>query len=197
MTKEKYAHLFRSSIQRYAPISDASFAQLKAIARLRTVEKGEFVLPMGQVAKKMQFVCQGILVSQFITPEGNIHLKNFFLEGYFAGSTVSMLQASPSAFAIQALEASVLIEFDYQKYRYLIQAHEDLKDFYIAYLEQSWIISNEKRQIAFATQTAAERYQTFLAEYPTLDKRVAQHYVASYLGITPTQLSRIRKEMKQ
>ncbi|MFT4665925.1 MAG: CRP-like cAMP-binding protein [Gammaproteobacteria bacterium] len=57
------------------------------------------------------------------------------------------------------------------------------------------MIENEKRQIAFATQSATERYLTFLEKYPLLDKRIPQLHIASYLGITPTQLSRIRKEL--
>ena len=57
-------------------------------------------------------------------------------------------------------------EFDYRNYKQLIFENTDLKNFYIAYLEQNWVIENEKRQIAFATQTASERYLTFLEKYP-------------------------------
>ena len=83
----------------------------------------------------------------------------------------------------------------FKKYKQIIYKHDDLKIFYISYLEKNWVIENEKRQIAFATQTAMERYQTFLEEYPSLNKRVPQLHIASYLGVTPTQLSRIRKNL--
>ena len=84
---------------------------------------------------------------------------------------------------------------NYHKYKEVIFEHSDLKRFYISYLEQKWVVENEKRQISFAAQNATDRYLTFLEEYPSLPERVPQWLIASYLGITPTQLSRIRKDL--
>lgn len=187
---------FRQTLNRYAPVTDDSFAELMAIVKLKKVEKHEYLLRVGQVAAYKYFVCRGILISVYITRNGGEHIKNFFTEGNFGGSTASSLQSSPSAFAIQALEDGVVMEYNHQRYKQLIDEREDLQRFYIAYLEQSWIIKNEQRQIAFATQTATERYLAFLKEYPDLNQRVPLRYVASYLGVTPTQLSRIRKNHK-
>lgn len=194
---EAYTEQFRKRLRTYAPVTDDSFAKLLPILRFRPVKKGEFILRNGQTAQDFHFVCEGLLASLFVNKEGNTHIKNFFTEGNFAGSKVSLLRSLPSSFSIQSFEAGVIIEFDYKKYRQLIYECEDLKNFYIAYLEKNWVIDNEKRQIAFATQTAKERYVAFLEAYPSLDARVLQHRIASYLGITPTQLSRIRKELHQ
>lgn len=194
--QEKYIAQFRQTLNQYAPLTDESLAELLGITKCRKVKKNECLLSIGQIATNKYFVCKGILVSVYLTRDGREHIKNFFTEGNFAGSTASSLQAIPSAFAIQSLEDGVVIEYDHRKYKQLIQERDDLKRFYIAYLEQSWIIKNEQRQIAFATQTATERYLTFLKEYWELDQRVPLRHVASYLGITPTQLSRIRKNHK-
>lgn len=188
---------FRNRLNTYAVVTDDSFARLQPILRFRVVEKGEYLLRAGQTAKDFHFVCQGILASSIISQDGSTHIKNFFTEGNFAGSKVSLLRSAPSSFSIQSFEDSIIIDFDYKKYRQLICDHEDLKNFYIAYLESNWVVDNEKRQIAFATQTAKERYVTFLENYPVLDKRISQYHIASYLGITPTQLSRIRKELRE
>ena len=193
--EEEYINQIQKSMNRYAPITEDSFSRLRAIMKIRKVGKGEYLLRANQVAKGIYVVCKGVLTSLFITKDGGTHIKNFFLEGNFAASTVSLLLSSPSSFSIQALEDSVVIEMNFSKYRQLIDEKNDLKQFYIGYLEQKWVIENEKRQIAFATQTASERYLTFLKEYPSLDKRVPQLHIASYLGITPTQLSRIRKNL--
>lgn len=192
---EVHIDQFRKRLMTYAPVTDDSFAKLLPILRFRIVEKGEFILRAGQTAKDFHFVCEGLLASPLIDENGNTHIKNFFTEGNFAGSTVSLLRSSPSSFSIQSFETGVIIDLDYKTYKQLIYDHEDLKNFYIAYLEKNWVIDNEKRHIAFATQTAKERYITFLETYPTLDKRVSQYHIASYLGVTPTQLSRIRKEL--
>lgn len=197
LDQEKYIAQFRQTLNRYASVTDDSFAELMTIVKFRKVERNECLLPVGQVAIHKYFVCRGILVSVHITSNGGEHIKNFFTEGNFAGSTTSALQFTPSSFAIQALEDGVVMEYDHRKYKQLIDEREDLKSFYVAYLEQSWVIKNERRQIAFATQTATERYLTFREEYPALEQRVPLRYVASYLGVTPTQLSRIRKELQK
>ncbi|MEO1049719.1 MAG: Crp/Fnr family transcriptional regulator [Bacteroidota bacterium] len=189
---EKYADQFYQMINAYTTVSSTSFDKLWQITKIREVQKDELILRYGQVAKNILFVCQGILTSQYYTKDGTIHIKNFFVEGKMAGSTASLLTKAPSEFAIQAVTDSVLLSINYAKYRTLIFENDDLKSFYIAYLEQHWIIVNEKRQISFATQTASERYQTFLQEYPDLEDKVPQKLIASYLGVTPTQLSRIR-----
>lgn len=191
----KCVQQFRETIRQYYALNDQAFELLKNLTRFRKVAKDDYLVQVGQVASKMYFVCEGLLVSQFLTEDGNVHLKNFFLENYFAASTVSLLQQAPSLFGIQALEDTLLLEFDYVAYKTLVGQNLELSRFHVAYLEQSWVIKNEKRQIAFATQTSTERYQAFLTEYPSLDKRVPQLHIASYLGITPTQLSRIRKSI--
>lgn len=152
---------------------------------------------MGQVAKRLYFMLDGILVSQYPSGEGNIHIKNFFLKGNFAGSTVSLLKQTPSRFSIQCLEPALILELDYLAYKSLILSQPDLMQFYIAQVESKWIVENEKRQMDFATASATDRYLTFLADYPGLDQRVAQHHIASYLSITPTQLSRVRKDLSK
>ncbi len=193
--EEKYTDQFRKVLNSYAPITEGSFSKLLPLLNFKTVEKEEYLLQINQTARKMHFVCKGILTSLFITADGGTHIKNFFLEGNFAASKASLLRSAPSDFSIRSLEESIVIDIDYRKYKQLIYGHNDLKDFYIGYLERKWVIENEKRQIAFATQTARERYLTFLKEYPNLDQRVSQLHIASYLGITPTQLSRIRKNL--
>ncbi|MBO0931965.1 Crp/Fnr family transcriptional regulator [Fibrella aquatilis] len=192
-----YIDQFRNRLNTYAPVATDTFDKLRPILRLRPVAKGEFMVRAGQTATDFHFVCEGIVASLIVNREGNTHIKNFFTPGNFAGSKASLLRSSPSSFSLQVLDAGVIISFDYKKIKRLIYDHEDLKNFYIAYLEENWVIDNEKRQLAFATQTAKERYLTFLETYPGLDKRVSQHHIASYLGVTPTQLSRIRKIVYQ
>ncbi|WKN40844.1 Crp/Fnr family transcriptional regulator [Tunicatimonas pelagia] len=194
-SSKNYHRQFYTYLNSYAPVSPPSFDKIRPLLRVRRVEEKEYLLQIGEIAKTRYFICEGIIVSEYINAKGNVHIKNFFTEGNLAASTVSLLQTSPSAFALQSLTEGVVLAFNHEEYMRLVYENNDLKDFYLAYLEQSWVIKNEQRQIAFATQTATERYQTFLKEYPTLDTNVPQLYIASYLGITPTQLSRIRKNL--
>lgn len=194
-SQKTHIELFRETLNALSPISESSFTELLRITRFRKIDKDYFLLHVGEIADRMYFVCKGILVSQYLKADGSAHIKNFFTEGNFAASTVSCLQSTPSDFSLRCMEEALILDMNYHQYKDLVLRRDDLKLFYIRHTEQSWIIKNERRQIAFATQTAGERYQTFLREYPDLESRVAQHQIASYLGITPTQLSRIRKEL--
>ncbi|ELR69472.1 cAMP-binding protein [Fulvivirga imtechensis AK7] len=195
--QEKCIGQFREALNRYAPVSEESLSKLLSIAKFTSIEKGHYLLQLNQVAKSLYFVCEGIITSLFVTQDGNTHIKNFFLEGNFAASTVSLLLSCPSSFALECLEDGIILSLNFKKYKQLINENDDLKNFYTGYLEQKWVIENEKRQISFATQTAMERYLTFLKNYTDLESRVPQRHIASYLGITPTQLSRIRKDLKK
>jgi CRP-like cAMP-binding protein len=199
MTRDQELFLadFKSTLEGYAPISDKTWQLLKAIVRFQQLEKGEILLNGGQLAKQFHFVCKGALRAFYTDANGNTYNKNIFLERYFAGSKVSLLTGTPSNFTIEALEESVLLNIDYKSYRSLIDENDDLKNFYIAYLERNWIFEKEQREISLVMENATTRYLKLLEKHPDIDKRIPQLHIASHLGITPTQLSRIRKEVKK
>jgi len=185
------------TFESYVPISQQSWELIEKIVEFQLVKKGELLLQSGQVAKDIYFIAQGALRAFITDAAGNIYNKNIFLEGYFAGSTASSLQQAPSEFSIEALEDSILLKMNYKKYRELIFQNEDLKNFYIAYLEKNWIIDKEQREVALVMQNATERYVALLKKHPDIAERIPLLHIASHLGITPTQLSRIRKNLEK
>jgi len=102
-----------------------------------------------------------------------------------------MLSNTPNIFTITALENTTVLEYDFLEFRKLALTHIDIAAFYIAYMELHWIIEKEPLEISLRYDTANKRYDDFLKKYPNLVKRLKKHHIASYLGITPTQLSRI------
>lgn len=190
-----YSHQFKDYICRYANVSSSSINTLLKEGKIKTYEKGSYLIFRGDIAKKIYFVCRGLVTSEWVDEAGHIHIKNFFTPGNLAASTVSALQQVASEFSLCALQNSTVLAFDFATYKSIITNHEDLKSFYIGYLEQKWVIENEKRQISFAAQNATYRYLTFLRDFPELNGTISQKHIASYLGITPTQLSRIRKSL--
>ncbi|MBF7091528.1 Crp/Fnr family transcriptional regulator [Flavobacterium sp. ALJ2] len=195
--KDKYGNDLKLKLQSYAPITDVSWELIESITEFQLLKKGENLLQHGQIAKEIYFICKGALRAYITDKEGNIYNKNIFLEGYFAGSTVSLLQQTPSDFTIEALEDSTLIAINYKKYRELINQNDDLKDYYIAYLEKNWVIEKEQREISIVMENATERYLDLLAKHPDILHRIPLLHIASHLGITATQLSRIRKILDQ
>ncbi|WP_345973515.1 Crp/Fnr family transcriptional regulator [Sulfurimonas diazotrophicus] len=180
----------------YAPISERSWEAFETHITFQTYQKGETLLHFGDTATRLYFICKGLLRTYFLDEEGHMYNKNLFLEHDFAGSKASMLLGSPSEFCIETLEETSVIEIAYRDYRRLIDKYDDVKAFYIAYLEQKWVIEKERVEIALVLEDARSRYLAFLKKHPGIEKRVSQHHIAAHLGITPTQLSRIRKNLK-
>jgi len=197
LTKEKYISELKLKFESYAQISNKSWALIESIITFQRLEKDETLLRNGQIAKKIHFVCKGALRAYATDYDGNIYNKNIFLETDFAGSTVSCLLGIPSSFTLEALEETILINLDYKKYRQFIEQNIDLKNFYIAYLENNWIVEKEQREVSLVMENATERYLKLLQKHPNIDQRIQKLHIASHLGITPTQLSRIRKTIKK
>lgn len=185
----------KSRLDSYSPISDATWQALQAIARPRVLSKKEVFCQVGDQPSTFGFIASGLMRVFIADEKGAEYNKNFFIEGEFPGSMVALLQQQPSAFSIEALEETRLIEIDFAGYRKLLATQADLKDFQIAYLETNWLIGKESREVGLVQETATERYQQLMQQRPELLNRIPQYHLASHLGVTPIQLSRIRKEL--
>jgi CRP-like cAMP-binding protein len=194
---DKYINDLKLKFESYAPISEESWQLIENNIEIKSIKKAELLLRNGQIAKEIYFVAKGALRAFITDTEGNIYNKNIFLEGDLAGSTASLIQQNPSYFAIEALENSIIMSINYKKYRELIFQKADLKNFYIAYLERNWVIEKEQREISIVMENATERYLDLLSKHPDISERIALLHIASHLGITPTQLSRIRKTLEK
>jgi len=195
--EEKHIIELKSAFDSYSKITKESWQQIQSIIHFQSVEKGATLLREGQTAKYIHYICKGVFRTFFTDNQGNIYNKNIFLEGDFPASKVSLLKNTPSYFSIEALEDSVVININFREYRRLIEENSDLKNFYIAYIEKNWIIEKEQNEISMVMENATARYLKLLNKRPNIEKRVPQHHIASHLGITPTQLSRIRRDLKK
>lgn len=186
----------KKMLKSYTAFSANSLEQMTSIAQFIPVEKGATILRLGQYPNNIYFVAKGILRSIYTDNKDTNYTKNLFLAGDLAASMTALLLRRPSQFTIEALEDSQLLTIDFQNFKALQEQHADLKNFYIHYLEQKWIIKGESNTIALATQTAHTRYLALLSKHPDIEQRIPLSYIASHLGITPTQLSRIRRSLK-
>jgi CRP-like cAMP-binding protein len=183
---------FWDRINFYGKISDESKSALEHLLRKRTFKKNEFFIKDGQVPKTVAFVVEGLFSQYFTADNGDVIIKRFFPENYFVGSVSAMLTKTPSNFAIKALEPSTVLEYDFWAFKKLAEKYNDIAAFYIKYLELHWVVEKEPQEISLKYDSAGSRYAQFLKQFPNLESRLKQHEIASYLGVTPTQLSRIR-----
>jgi len=187
-------YALRVVIESYAKIRNDTWITLQKICAYKSLGKGEILYNTGATPTSFGYVYSGLLRAFTIDESGNEYTKIFFDQGSFPGSMPSLLQSEPSQFTIDTLEPSVIIEISFTGYRSLLLKNHDLALFHISYLEKNWVIAKEGREVEIVMEDATERYKKFLNDYSRLQGRIQQYHIASHLGITPTQLSRIRKK---
>jgi len=192
---EKYLADFKEAVVNVYPISDEAFNLLAETVHIQHFKKNEVLLREGRVTNDIFFVCKGALNSYFIDEKGAIWNKWIYLERDFASTRFSAIIKTANEFTLQAIENTTVVCMPYRQTRAAINQNDELKNLYIAYLEKKWIVINEEREISLLTESATARYLKLLQAHPGIDSRIPLQYIASHLSITPTQLSRIRKEL--
>ena len=182
---------FLQKINQYTNLTTEAEDAWVSLLKEKTYQKGDNFIRIGQVPKKLAFVVKGLFSQYYINERGDTGIKYFFPEGRIAGSVPATLTKSESLFTITALEETTVLEYDFSEFKRLVAAYPDIATFYIRYLEQHWVIDKEPYEMSLRSDSARVRYADFLRKYPELVKRLKKHHIASYLGITPTQLSRI------
>ncbi len=183
--------IFFKKIRTYHNISEQAELAWTKLLHQKNYKKGENFITEGQNPKKIAFVAKGLFSQYYTSENGDIVIKYFFPEHRLAASVTAMLTKIPSIFTITAIENSTVLEYDFFEFKNLFAGHSDIASFYIKYIELHWIIEKEPLEISLRADNAKTRYDEFLNKYPSLVKRLKKHHIAAFLGITPTQLSRI------
>lgn len=168
-------------------------AQMKILTQEKHCPKNTQMITLGELPTEIYFICKGLCRSYYIDNKGNDITRFFVLEGDFCLTEVQIL-AVPSELCVETLEDCDFLAFRIVDLQRLTQS-DFLKDVYIQAL-QSNIRYKIKRESSFLLNSATERYLDFRRCYPGLEQRITQGQLASYLGITPTSLSRIRRALR-
>jgi CRP-like cAMP-binding protein len=184
---------FFAKIRTYADLSDEAEHAWAPLLRHRKFKREEPYIVAGAVPTTFAFVVEGLFSQHYVGPEGDVVIKYFFPEGRIAASVSATLLGQPSLFGITAIEDSTVLEYDFAAFKSLVARFPDVAAFYIWYIERHWIVEKEPGEIAFRHDDAMQRYRDFIRREPELHKRLKQHHVAAWLGITPESLSRLRK----
>ena len=175
---------------RYPGMAPEGRRQLEEILVRREVEKGELLLKEGQVSHNIVLVGKGML-RQFYYKNGKDVTEHFSYEGCIVICIESTLKKEPTHLMIEALEDSVVYLLPYDKLMLLTEISWEINMFYRKILEYSLIVSQVKAD-SWRFESARERYERFLREFPTVAGRASVNDMASYLLMTPESLSRVR-----
>jgi CRP-like cAMP-binding protein len=182
-----------NSMQNVITLSPAEVGTVTSLFKEKTYKKGEFFLEEGRICKQVGFVAKGLL-RYYINHDGEEKTYGFSQENNFVCNYESFLSQKPSSKIIQALEDSVLF----------VISHGDLQLFYtnVRNGERFGRIAIEavflqmlKDLSSFYTESPELRYERFLNNHSNLLQRISQYHIASFVGVKPQSLSRIRKRI--
>ncbi len=162
--------------------------------KIKKVKKGDYLLQEGEICTDTFFVNKGLLRMYTIDKNGKEHILHFAPEKWILSDKSSLYLNQPSNYFIDAVEDSELLVLSPEYFDFLAQQQPK-----ILYKQNTMlhhhVNSLQKRITQLLGANAEERYLDFLKTYPNIFERVPQWMVASYLGITPESLSRVRKEL--
>jgi CRP-like cAMP-binding protein len=185
---------FKTYFQSKTDLTDEQFHSITATLQFKKVEKGTFLLHQGDICHHSFFVSKGLLRSYTIDEAGKEHIIQFAPENWIISDRSSSYFNEPSELFIDAIEDTELVFID----KNFINAAAEIS---VSFRQQDNIaLHNHIRQLQKRVNlllgaTAEQRYLDFITIYPSLTLRIPQWMIASYLGITPETLSRVRKEL--
>lgn len=159
----------------------------------KTFKKGDLVLKENQISNEFYFISEGVMRSYLFDLEGNEITLNFFTKSEMAFEVASFFQRIPSQENIEALSDCKCYYLTFEKLNSLFHSIPEFRESGRGILVRGFI-SFKLRTISMLNKTAEERYAMLLKSKPELLQLVPLKYIASYLGITDTSLSRIRKQ---
>lgn len=188
--------LLKANISRHISLRDEEFIFFTSLLKHRKLKRKQFLLQAGDVCRYESFVSKGCLRTYSINEKGQEHVLQFAIEDWWTGDLHSFLTASESVYNIEALEDSELLQIDKDSLEKLYKEVPKFERFFRILIQNAYI-ALQRRISTSLSEKAGDRYINFIQKYPQLEQRLPQHQLASYLGITPESLSRIRKQLSR
>ncbi|MFH7018827.1 Crp/Fnr family transcriptional regulator [Flavobacterium sp. FlaQc-47] len=186
----------RDLIMHYIEIDDLEWEGCKAMFTMQHIKKKEIIVSKGEVCRGIYFVVKGLLRIYFIDHNDDEKTFHFSLENTFATDYQSFLKAIPADFYIQALENTTVVQITYETLQLLYCNLRQGEKLGRLIAEDYFFLMNDKIR-AFYTQTPLDRYNSMNTAFPKIRTRVPQHYIASYLNISPVHLSRLKRGVEK
>lgn len=183
--------VFEAYLRSKSAITGPELEQIVAAAHIKKVRKRQYLLQEGDVWKYNAFVTKGCFRTYSVDDKGNEHIIHFAPENWWAGDRASYESGQPSIYNIEALEDSEAVLIVKPVFEQMCKEIPALNDMVNALLHRSFIAVQSRVHNAISL-SAEEKYRQFVDQYPQIAMRVPQGMIASYLGITPETLSRIR-----
>lgn len=175
------------------PLTAQEAAAIAETMTIRKYKKGTFLLMAGEVSMEAYFVLEGC-VRQYYLVDGEEKTSNFFTEEQWVVSITSMTQQVPSGHFLQCCLDSILVVGNREKEEYLYKRFPKLESVSRKVMEKVFAEQQEV-MASYSTDTPEQRYIKLMKSRPELFQNIPQYHIASYIGVQPESLSRIRKRI--
>jgi CRP-like cAMP-binding protein len=186
--------LFFESFNKKVILSQEEQNVIKSYLTPKKLRKKQYLLQEGDVCKYFAFVENGVLREYSLDENGNEHIIQFALEGWTISDLYSFLTGEPATYNIDAIEDAELVLISKSAHEELLQKVPKYETFTRLQITGAYI-AMRKRLTSIISLPLEERYAGFMALYPDIAQRVPQHMIASYMGLQPETLSRIRRRI--
>lgn len=191
----KWMDQFKRTLNSFTDVPEHAWNAMSAQLKYLKIKKDGYFVKSGDTPDKLAFIASGVFRVFFISESGDERTLVFREEGRMLSAFSPFLANKKSWFNIQALEDADLLYLNIDAETLTFNKEECWQTIYSKYVEMLFI-EKENREREFLSDDAETRYRNFLSKYPGLENRINQYHIASYLGITPVALSRIRKNRK-
>ena len=179
--------------QNLTPLTEEEKRFVYDLFEPRRYRKRQYVLQEGDVCNHLNFIVHGCLRMYKLDEHGNIYILQFAPENWWLSDIGSFHERMPSELNIDALEETMVLQISYDNLLFLYKQAPKFDRIFRVLIENSFV-SLQKRLLQNISSSAEERYLSFMQNYSQVASRLPQTQIASFLGITPEFLSRIRNK---
>ena len=186
--------VYFDNFNKKVPLNEAEQELIKSHLAVKKLRKKQYLLQEGDVCKTIAFVEKGVLRSYTVDETGAEHITQFAVEGWFISDLYSYLTGEPATQNIDAIEDAELVLISKSSNEELLKICPKYETFTRELITGAYV-ALQRRLNSIIRVSLEERYESFMAQYPHIASRVPQHMIASYMGLTPETLSRVRRRI--
>ncbi|MDG0817188.1 Crp/Fnr family transcriptional regulator [Bdellovibrio svalbardensis] len=181
----------KDSLAAYLPIPPDQWLQFVRYLNVRNLKADEVYYSQGQKYEEIGFVVKGLVYNFYSNDKGEEFVKNFVAEGSTVASYMSVVRELPAVYSCVAVEDTHLVTVKYSDLKKLYESHSCWERLGRLNAEEC-LFETEQREQQLLMMNATERYELFMKQNAALANRLPQYLIASYIGVSPVTLSRIR-----
>jgi CRP-like cAMP-binding protein len=185
-----------ATFNKYITLTQEEVNVIDSLFTFRSFRKRQYLLQEGEINRHETFIVQGVTRTYEVDEKGQEHIVQFGLEDWWVGDLYSFLTETPSKYNIDCIEDTQVFQITKPNLETLYEKVPKMERHFRIIIQNAFIASTN-RVASSLVKSAADRYLDFIGQYPQIERRVPNHQIASYLGITPQSLSRIRAQAQK